>query len=179
MEHLKLSELQELAERSAGGQDLPVHVQECRHCRNEYRLQLALVRSLRTPAHAAPGSVKRTVMSRITSPAGQGVVVRLLSGSGRALAMAAVLAVVFFALTMNMPGTSDATASGPASEVFSRLSSYYADAKEFLSKGSDALRPVARQNGGGDRFVIMTLVVLGGLGLVDRFVLRRFVHLKL
>lgn len=182
MEHLKLSELQEWAERAAAGrseQALPGHLRECRRCQNEYRFQLAMVRSLRMPSHAAPPSVKRMVMNRIVSPTRQGLALRLLSGGGRAVAMAAVLAVVFFALTMNFPGTPEAAKSGPATQVFGQLSSYYAEAKEFLTSHSDALRPPSERNGDGNRLVIMTLVVLGGLGLVDRFVIRRFVHLKL
>jgi hypothetical protein len=180
MKHLTIASVQHLAEQAARGrmppESLPAHLSSCADCMQEFKLQRALVEALGKPAHSAPGSIKRAVMGQIAAPGRHSAFMRALSAGGRAVAMACVLGVIVYALTLDVPGSPQ---PGPASELFGQISSYYFSAKEFLAGRSSVVNQVADRDADGYRILVITFLVLAGLGLVDRFVIRHFVRMKL
>ncbi|GJQ19830.1 MAG: hypothetical protein HBSIN02_01850 [Bacteroidia bacterium] len=179
MEHLTVEEIHDLAVRVDRGdlpkEALPAHVTMCRECMQEFRFQAVLVNTLRTHIHPAPRSMKKAVMNRII-PSGDTVFTKILSAGGRALAMVAVVAVIVYGLSLELPGSSRPS---PTSELFGQMSSYYNVAKEFLSAHTSALGAPRTDGGEKVKILVMTFVVLAGLGLIDKILGRRFVRMKL
>ncbi|MEP0823610.1 MAG: hypothetical protein HRF44_12255 [Ignavibacterium sp.] len=179
MEHLTVEEIHDLAMRVDRGdlqkQALPAHLITCGDCMQEFRFQGVLVHALRTHVHPAPRSMKRAVMNRII-PAGESALTKILSAGGRVLAMAAVVAMIVYGLSLDLPGSSQ---PGPTSELFGQMSSYYNVAKEFLAAHTSVLGTSKNDGGEKGKILVMTFFVLAGLGLVDKFVGRRFIRMKL
>jgi hypothetical protein len=161
--------------------DLLSHAASCKECAADLSLERSLTQSIRTaPLHKTSKQFTSRIMSQIDPGLPNGFVYRMFGGVGRMLAMAGVLGVIAYGLTLNLPGTADSS-PGPATVLFGEISSYYDSAKEFLTDRSTQVNQTVdqRASGQGMQIFAMTFVVFIALGLLDRFVLRHFVRMKM
>ena len=183
MTHLTDVQIQAIADKTipqGEANRVRSHVESCPQCARELEFQRALVGAIRNaPVHTASRGFTSAVMNRIAPELKQAFLFRLFGGAGRTLAMAAVLAVIAYGLTLNLPGTPNET-SGTASEIFREVSSYYGAVKELISAGSMTMNESVETNASSEagQIIAMTFLVLAVLGLIDRFVLRHFVKPK-
>lgn len=157
------------------------HAVSCKKCSAALAFERSLTQTIRTlPLHRTSGSFTTKVMGRVDPEYRSGVLFRMFGGAGRILAMAAVLGLIVYALTLNVPG-SPPTEGGPATQLFGELSSYYSSAKAFLTSRSSQMNQTVdqRASGQGVQILSVTFVVLLALGLIDRFVFRHFVRMKM
>ena len=182
--HLTAKEIQALADQtidSSRKTELLNHAASCRRCAAELSFERSLAQAIRTaPLHKTSVQFTSKVMGQVDPGFRNSLVFRMFGGVGRFIAMAAVLGVIAYGLTLNVPGTSDAT-QGPATVLFGEISSYYDSAKEFLNSRSTQVNQTVdqRASGQGMQILAMTFVVLIALGLLDRFVFRHFVRMKM
>ncbi len=161
--------------------DLLLHAASCKRCAAELSLERSLTQSIRTaPPHKTSRQFTSKVMRQVNPGPPNGLLYRMFGGVGRMLAMAGVLGVIAYGLTLNVPGTTDSS-HGPATVLFAEISSYYDSAKEFLTNRSTQVNQTVdqRASGQGVQILAMTFVVFIALGLLDRFVLRHFVRMKI
>ena len=161
--------------------DLLGHAASCKRCAAELSLERSLTQSIRTaPLQKTTRQFTSNVMSKVDPKLPNALVYRMFGGVGRMLAMAGVLGVIAYGLTFNVPGTSDSS-HGPATVLFGEISSYYDSAKEFLGNRSTQVNQTVdqRASGQGMQILAITFVVFIALGLLDRFVLRHFVRMKM
>ena len=183
MSHLTDAQIQSLTDTSSPPGDrerLIRHVETCAECARELEFQRALARAIRkVPVHKTSRGFTGRVMGRVAPELKQAFLFRLFGGAGRTLAMAAVLGIVAYGLSLDLPGTTSET-PGTTSVMFKELSTYYGAAREFILQRSTTLNTSVESNASteGGQIVAMTLLVLAVLGLIDRFVLRNVVKIK-
>ncbi|MEX2116650.1 MAG: hypothetical protein WEB37_07175 [Bacteroidota bacterium] len=182
--HLTEKEIHTLADQTADPRrkaELLDHVASCKRCTAELSLERSLLQAIRAvPLHKTSGQFTSRVMGQLDPELRNGLLFRMFGGAGRAIAMAAVLGLIAYALTLNVPGSTP-SGNGPATVLFGEISSYYDSAREFLTSSSIQVNQKVdqRASGQGMQILAMTFVVLIALGLLDRFVLRHFVRMKL
>lgn len=157
------------------------HAASCKKCSAALSFERSLSQAIRTqPLHKTSATFTRKIMGQVDPEYRTGALFRMFGGVGRMLAMAAVLGLIAYALTLNVPGSTPSE-SGAATELFGELSSYYNSAKTFLTSSSSQMNQTVdqRASGQGVQILAFTFVVLIALGLLDRFVLRHFVRMKM
>ena len=183
MSHLTDAQIQSLADASSPSGErerLIRHVETCIECARELEFQRALAGAIRKiPIHKTSRGFTGRVMGRVAPESRQMFLFRFFGGAGRTLAMAAVLGIVVYGLSLDLPGTTSES-PGTTSIMFKELSTYYAAAREFISQRSTILNTSVENNASteGGQIVAMTLLVLAVLGLIDRFVLRNLIRIK-
>ena len=184
MGHLTYQQIQALADGTLGESErkgYEGHVSACPHCRREIALQQSLVRAIRHLPLVKPCKrFTRNVMEQILPQSRGSTLFRLLGGTGKIIAMSLVLAVIVFALTRPWSGTV-AESQQNQSEVTKLFSQYYAQAQRVLVEGSDMMgKTMANQsNTGPVRILTMTFLSLIGLALIDKYILRPILKMKL
>ncbi|MEX2191306.1 MAG: hypothetical protein WEB33_11455 [Bacteroidota bacterium] len=181
--HLTQKEIQALADQSIDPRrkaELLDHAASCKKCSTELSFDRSLSQAIRTaPLHKTSAQFTAKVMGQVDPEFQNGLLFRMFGGAGRIVAMAAVLGLIAYIMTLNVPG-STTSGGGPATMLFGEISSYYDSAKEFLTSRSSQVNQTVdqRASGQGVQILAMTFVVLIALGLLDRFVLRHFVRMK-
>ncbi len=182
--HLTEKEIQGLADQTIDSlrkSELLDHVASCKRCAAGLSFERSLSKAIRTaPLYKTSRQFTSRVMGQVDSGFRNGLLFRLFGGAGRLIAMAAVLGLMTYVLTLNVPGSAGPE-KGPATVLFGEISSYYDSAREFLTSRSTQVNRTVdqRASGQGMQILAMTFVVLIALGLLDRFVLRHFVRMKL
>lgn len=182
--HLTEKEIQALADHTIDPDrktELLGHAASCKRCAAELSLERSMTQAIRTaPLQKTSRQFTSRVMGQIDPGLPNGLLFGMFGGAGRLIAMAGVLGVIAYGLTLNVPGTAEST-KGPATELFGQISSYYDSAREFLTNRSSQVNQTVdqRASGQGMQILAMTFVVLIVLGLLDRFVFRHFVRMKL
>ena len=184
MSHLTHIQIQEMADGSIPEPDrtsLQRHLAECVSCTRELSQQKALVAAIRQATAIRPSrQFTRNVMERILPGSQESKLLRFLGGTGKILAMGLVLAMIAFALTRSWTGATTET-QGAQSEAAKLISQYYHQAQQFLLTASGNFGHAMVQQGGTEQWkvLVMTFLSLISLALIDRFVFRRFLKMKL
>ncbi len=182
--HLTERDIQAISDQTIDSRqkgELLEHAASCKRCSAALSFERSLTQAIRTqPLHRTSAAFTKRVMGRVDPEFRTGILFRMFGGAGRLFAMAAVLALIAYALTLNIPGTSSSE-GGTATELFGELSSYYSSAKAFLTTRSSQMNQTVdqRASGQGMQILAVTFVVLIALGLLDRFVVRHFVRMKM
>jgi hypothetical protein len=182
--HLTEKEIQGLVDQTIDPirkTELLRHAASCKECGAELSLERSLTQAIRiAPLHKTARQFTSNVMGQIDPGLPNSLMYRMFGGVGRLLAMAGVLGVIAYGLTLNVPGNADSS-NGPATVFFGEISSYYDSAKDFLTNRSTQMNQTVdqRASGQGMQTLAMTFVVLIALGLLDRFVLRHLVRMKM
>jgi anti-sigma factor RsiW len=179
MQHLNIQEIRDLADGTLDGArqaKLLAHAEACRHCSRELAFERSLREEIRSaPVHRTSRNFTAKVMRKV-DPDAPGLLFGLFGGIGKLAAMAFVLAIIAYALTLKVPGAS-ANEPGPASALFQRMTSVYESVRGLLSVGSIEVHQTVdqRASGQGAQLFAMTFIVLLCLVLIDRYVLRHLV----
>lgn len=186
MSHLTHIQIQGMADGSIPEPDrtaLRQHLAGCASCARELSQQKALVAAIRqAPAVRPSRQFTRNVMERVLPGSRESRLLRFLGGTGKILAMGLVLAMIVFALTRSWTGVTTETRSAQSqSEVVKLIAQYYHQAQQFLLTAPGNLGHSVAQQGGTEQWkvLVMTLFSLIGLALIDRYVFRRFLKMKL
>ena len=185
MSHLTHIQIQGMADGSISEPDrsaIQQHLAGCASCAHELSEQKALVAAIRQAPVIRPSrQFTRNVMEQILPGSQESKLLRFLGGTGKILAMGVVLAMIGFALTRSWTGTTTETRSQSQSEVTKVISQYYHQAEQFLLTNSAKFGQSVAQQGGTEQWkvLLMTLLSLISLALLDRYVFRRFLKLKL
>lgn len=186
MAHLTYDQIQAMGDHTIGDAErrsLEEHLFSCKRCAREVALQESVARAIRQAPLVRPSRrFTKNVMDRILPGSQDSKIFRLLGGAGKILAMGLVLAVMAFALTRTWPGTTESTtAVQNQSQVTKVFLQYYAQAQQLLLAGSDKMGQTLTQQSTTpqSKILAMTILSFAGLALVDRYVLRRFLKMKL
>jgi len=180
MSHLTYKQIQDLADETAGSEKerLIRHTAECNRCAREVAIQRSLARAAKeAPIIKTSFGFTRKVMETI-APAERGTwLLRFFGGTGKTIAMIAVLGVIAYALTF-LPGTAEVASE--ESELAKLFSGYYQQVSQFLVQESGRMSQAmtTQSSTEGSKILTMTVISLLALGLVDRFVLKPFLRAR-
>lgn len=186
MSHLTYYQIQAMADGSIGEPDRQKcqdHAALCSFCAREIALQQFLIRAIgRGPLVKTSRGFTRTVMEQILPGSNGSALLNFLGGAGKFLAMGLVLAVITFALTRTWSGSplTDSTAESQ-SQVSGLISRYYGEARQFLaqSSGKAGQTMIQETKSPESKILAMIFLSLGGLALIDRYVFKTILKMKL
>ena len=183
MNHLSAYEvLQIVDEALANGErsKIVAHLESCHRCRREVELQRMLRGTAgRLPLVKSSEELRDKILSIVAPPPKKKLLQVFLNNLGNVLAMALVLAVVWFAASstgssgVTREPTMFSTAVKTYIDFYSRAATFVHEKKTQLV-GEQAKAP-QQQN---DSVVYLTLLSLGILAALDRFVLRKIVRAR-
>lgn len=155
------------------------HLDRCERCRREVELQRRLTRAARElPLAKTSERFTQRVMSRVLRSASErSLSYRLLQNLGYVFAMMVVLGVLGYILT-NPSRLFVTDSETKPSEVVTAWQSFANRFHQLLSDGTAKLNQTMSQHATTPtwKIISMTVAVLFGLALFDRFVLRKVVR---
>jgi hypothetical protein len=158
-----------------------VHLEGCQRCRQELQFHRSLAQAAKdAPLSKLPNGFTARVVSRIAPEAKKSLLSKIVDNLGNILAMGLVLSVVWFAVMSTPVSKSPAEPSG-ISKVLAVYSEYYAKASDVASKQLVRVvgEPGKSQTSKGADVATLTLISLLILVMIDRFVFRRVIKIRL
>lgn len=180
MVHLTYKQVQDIADGIVGTEmeNLLRHTAECRRCAREVAIQRSLARAAKeAPIVKTSPQFTRRVMGKIIPGESETWLFRLLGGTGKFFAMIVVLGIIGSAL-MLLPAS---VGSSSEQSVLGKLFADYYDQVEnvLVQESGQASQAMTSQTSGeGSKILSMTIFSILVLALLDRFVLRPFLHLR-
>lgn len=183
MNHLTTNEVfQVVDETLANGARTKIvaHLEICSRCRQEVEFQRKLMRAARSAPLVRPSAdLRARVLNAITPQAKGSLLSKIVNNLGNIVAMGMVLTVVWYAGT-NMSPSKGGTQTSILSEAVKTYIEYYAHARDFVSKKQAQFvdEGVKNPSPKNDNLIYLTLVSIIILVAVDRFVVRRFLRIR-
>ena len=155
------------------------HLEVCGRCRREVAFQKTLALAARQQVLTKPskGFTER-VMSAVVPSARRSLASRLLDNLGNVFAMMLVVGVVGY--IVSGPALSGGTiGQSETYQLFKSFSDGYANVNQFLTQQSFLPKQKDVSNTSGVKVLLFTIATLFFFAVVDRFVLRQFLKMKL
>jgi hypothetical protein len=184
MSHLTTSEIfQVVDETLANGvrTKIVAHLETCSRCRQEVEFQQKLLRAAKSaPLVKPPTDLRARVLNAVTPQNKKNLLSKIVNNLGSILAMGIVLTVVWYAGSNTSPSGGSKQPS-ILSEAVKTYVDYYARAKDFVAKKQVQLVGDTAKNPppASDNVVYLTIASIIILVAVDRFVVRRFMKIRL
>lgn len=183
MNHLTANEVLQVVDGSMlNGEKnrILVHLESCSRCRREVEVSRNLERAARSAPLLKPSrEFTGRVMGRIAPQSKRSIATWFINNLANILAMALVLTVVWYAVTLKKP--SDAN-TGPTvvSKALAVYSEYYARVREFFpaDRVKAIQKPVTDQSAETNKIILFTVISILILVAVDRLVVRRVIRLR-
>lgn len=184
MSHATIEQIHGIIDRTLGEPErerLMVHITSCQKCSGVLALEQSIVKAIRNAPLVKPsGQFTAKVMERILPGNSGSLLFRALSAGGKTLAMIAVLAVVGYVLTLNVPGD-EGKGRTESSQFMKTFSQYYQEASRFISAQSKQMSRGMVETTAAKQWEIIGMIVMTFviLLLIDRHVVRPLMKLKL
>ena len=180
MVHLTYKQVQDISDGTVGKEteDLLRHAAECSRCAREVAIQRSLARAAKeAPVVKTSPQFTRRVMRSIVPGESETWVFRLLGGTGKFFAMIVVLGSIGAALVLLPASIGSSSEESTLGKLFS---DYYDEvAKVLVQESGQASQAMTSQTSGeSSKILSMTIFSILVLALLDRFVLRPFLHLR-
>ena len=184
MNHLTTKEIFEIVDGTiANGErtKLMVHLETCQRCRHEVQFHRSLGQAAKDAPLARPSNgFTARIVSRIAPEAKKSLISKIVDNLGNILAMGLVLSVVWFAV-MSTPISKSPTEPSGISKALAVYVEYYAKARDVASKQFVRVmgKPDKSQTSTTPDVATLTLISLLILVVIDRFVVRRVIRIRL
>ena len=184
MNHLTTKEIFEIVDGTiANGErtKLMVHLETCQRCSHEVQFHRSLGQAAKVAPLARPSNGFTTrIVSRIAPEAKKSLISKIVDNLGNILAMGLVLSVVWFAV-MSTPISKSPTEPSGISKALAVYVEYYAKARDVASKQFVRVmgKPDKSQTSTTPDVATLTLISLLILVVIDRFVVRRVIRIRL
>ncbi|MGA3246127.1 MAG: hypothetical protein ABSE41_16035 [Bacteroidota bacterium] len=183
MNHLTTNEVFQLVDETlANGARTKIlaHLEVCSQCRQEVEFQRKLLRAAKSAPLVRPSAdLRARVLNAVTPLSKKSLLSRIVNNLGSILAMGIVLTIVWYAGSTTNPSAGSQQPS-ILSEAVKTYVDYYARARDFISKKQVQLVGEAPKNTSpqSDNVLYLTFVSIIILVAVDRFVVRRFMRIR-
>ena len=183
MNHLTANEVLQVIDGSVlNGEKtrILVHLESCLRCRTEVEFSRNLERAARSAPLSRPSrEFTSRVMGRIVPQPKRSIGTWFINNLANILAMALVLTVVWYAVTLKKPS---GERSGPTaiSNALAVYSEYYTKVREFFpaERMKAMQKPVVEQSADTNKVVLFTVISILILAGVDRLVVKRVNRLR-
>jgi hypothetical protein len=184
MDHLTTKEIFQIVDGTiANGEKtrLMVHLEACQRCRGEVQFHRSVGQAAKDAplARLSDGFTAR-IVSRIVPEPKKSMVSKIVDNLGNILAMGLVLSVVWFAVT-STPVSKSSTEPSGISKALALYMEYYAKASDVASQQIVKVvgEPDKSQTSKSTDVATLTLISLLVLVVIDRFVVRRVIKIRL
>lgn len=183
MKHLTAQEILQIVDGTmANGEKTKslLHLESCPHCRREVEFTRSMERVARSVPLTRPSAeLTSRVMKQVVPQSKSSLGNWFINNMANVLAMALVLSVIWFAVSVKSP---EGTRKGPSivTNALSVYGEYYAKAREFLSSHQQKTvqKPLGEQSAETNKIILFTIVSVLILVIVDRFIGRKLLRLR-
>ena len=183
MNHLTASEVFQVIDGSMQNGEktrILVHLEACSRCRREVEFNRTLERAARSAPLSKPTrEFTSHVMARVVPTSRRSISTWFINNLANVLAMALVLTVVWYAVTVKTQGGS---AKGPTvvSNALAVYSQYYSSLREYFpaDRIKAIQKPVGEQSAETYKVALFTVISILILVVADRLVVRKMIRLR-